>query len=280
MVGGRGVRLDTESRVRGHELFLSIDLRDAPGDARVSLASAVKRAWLPDSSLREAEEIFFNPSRRQVEARWRTYWSDLLLDETPTSISDYQQAALILAQQARTSLDRVLPDEDSSAGRFRARVNWLSRALAPYETLAISDQVVAKHLPELCHKLRSLDDLKNSDWLSFFQQQVGYDRLAEIDRLAPESVELPNGKRVKLKYSEDKAPTLSIKIQEIFGMKTTPRVAGGAVPILLELLGPNYRPQQVTRDLESFWTNTYPVIRKELRRRYPKHSWPEDPTVV
>jgi ATP-dependent helicase HrpB len=280
MVGGRGVKLDAESRVRGHELFLSIDLRDASGDARVSLASAVSREWLHDDLLRETEEVFFNPTRRQVEARRRTYWSDLLLDETPTSISDYQQAAAILAQQARLALERILPDADSSAGRFRARVNWLSRVLAQFESLAISDQSIAEHLPELCHKLRSLEELKNTDWLSFFQQRVGYERLAEIDRLAPESVELPGGKRVKLTYSSDKAPMLSVKIQEVFGLRTTPRVAGGTVPILLELLGPNYRPQQVTSDLESFWSNTYPVIRKELRRRYPKHAWPEDPFVA
>ena len=83
-----------------------------------------------------------------------------------------------------------------------------------------------------------------------------------------------------LSYDVGKAPVLGVRIQELFGLQETPRVAGGRVPVLLHLLGPNHRPQQITDDLASFWRNTYPIVRKELRRRYPKHAWPEDPTVA
>jgi ATP-dependent helicase HrpB len=98
-----------------------------------------------------------------------------------------------------------------------------------------------------------------------------------IDRLAPAEIELPSGKRRELVYEADKPPILAVRIQEVLGLRTTPRVAEGRVPVLLHLLGPNGRPQQVTSDLESFWRNGYPEVRKELRRRYPKHAWPEDP---
>ena len=112
--------------------------------------------------------------------------------------------------------------------------------------------------------------------MSWLQARVGYDRLVEIDRLAPPEIELPSGNRHAIAYEAGKMPVLAVRIQELFGLRETPRIGGGRVPLLLQLLGPNYRPQQVTADLASFWANTYPEV-KELRRRYPKHSWPDDP---
>ncbi|MCA9188150.1 MAG: ATP-dependent helicase HrpB [Pirellulaceae bacterium] len=277
MVGGRGVRLERGSRVQGEPLFLSIDLQDAAGDARVSLASAVDRDWLPSQFLQTVDELFFNPTRKQVEARRCTYWMDLPLEETPIAILDLQQAANILAVHARQSLDRILPNDDSAASRFRSRTRWLAEALPELELPALGDEAITQNLPLICQELRSLDELKRADWLTYFQQLIGFDRLAEIERLAPEAIQLPNGKRTKLQYVLGKPPILSIRIQELFGVPATPCVAGGRIPVLLELLGPNFRPQQVTNDLASFWKNTYPVVRKELRRRYPKHAWPEDP---
>jgi ATP-dependent helicase HrpB len=98
-----------------------------------------------------------------------------------------------------------------------------------------------------------------------------------VEREAPERLQVPSGSRIALRYELARPPILAVRIQELFGWTQTPRVAGGRVPVLLYLLAPNYRPQQVTDDLASFWTNTYPRVRKELRARYPKHAWPEDP---
>jgi ATP-dependent helicase HrpB len=88
---------------------------------------------------------------------------------------------------------------------------------------------------------------------------------------------MPSGSRIALQYEEGRPPVLAVRIQEVFGLADTPRVGGGRAKVLLHLLAPNYRAQQVTDDLASFWANTYPVVRKELRARYPKHAWPEDP---
>ncbi len=98
-----------------------------------------------------------------------------------------------------------------------------------------------------------------------------------VEREAPERLAVPSGSRITLRYEEGRPPVLAVRIQEVFGLRETPRVAGGRVRVLLHLLAPNYRPQQVTDDLASFWANTYPLVRKELRVRYPKHAWPEDP---
>ena len=110
MVGGRGVRLDTQSRVRGEALFLAIDIDDRGGDARVRLASAVERSWLPAEMIRSSAELFFNPSRGQVEARARTYWDDLMLDEAPVPISDVAAAAALLPVVVPAAVPR--PDEE------------------------------------------------------------------------------------------------------------------------------------------------------------------------
>jgi len=136
---------------------------------------------------------------------------------------------------------------------------------------------VTSLLPRICQGLRSLEELRRTPWLPHWQAWIGYDRLPELDRLAPTSITLARGRSFPLRYEIGKPPILAVRIQELFGTRETPRVAGGRVPILLHLLGPNYRPQQITDDLASFWVNTYPLVRKELRRRYPKHAWPEDP---
>jgi ATP-dependent helicase HrpB len=280
MVGGRGVRIDRDSRVRGEAFFLGIDLNDAGGEARARLVSAVERSWLPAEILRTRDELFFNPTRGQVEARARTYWVDLLIEETPVPITDSSAAAELLAEHAQHQLDRLLPTADSAAGKFLARIQWLASALPDLELRPLNVADLQRLLPKMCYGLRSLDELRAVDWLSLFKAEIGYDRLTEIDRLAPQEQELPNGKRHALMYEEGKAPILAVRIQELFGVRETPRVGDGRFPVLLHLLGPNRRPQQVTNDLASFWQNTYPKVKAELRRRYPKHAWPDDPLAI
>ncbi len=280
LVGGRGVRL-THSRVRGEPLFLAIDVHDAGGEADVRLASAVDRAWLDEeplasANLHTAEELLWHPSRKQVEARLRTAWLDLVLDEAPAPIRDAAAAAAILAREAASDFSRVLPVADSAAGAFRARVRWLAHALPDLGLPLCDEESLVAILPDLCHGLRSLDELKGADWLSRLHACVGHNRVAEIERLAPTHLEI-KGKRYRLAYEPGKPPILAVRIQDLFGLCETPRVAGGRVAVLLHLLGPNHRPQQVTDDLAGFWERTYPQVRKDLRGRYPKHAWPEDP---
>jgi len=104
-----------------------------------------------------------------------------------------------------------------------------------------------------------------------------YEQLRAVETEAPERIEVPSGSHIKIEYEDSRPPVLAARIQEMLGLAETPRVARGRVKVLLHLLAPNYRPQQVTDDLASFWKNGYPLVRKELRARYPKHSWPDDP---
>ena len=282
MVGGRGVRLDAGSRVRGEPLFLAIDIDDAAGEAGARQASAIERSWLDEgnlaaANLRVGDEIVFHPSRRQIEARRRTAWMDLVLDETPIAITDADAAAAVLAREAIAQWDRVAPGTDTAAGGFLARVRWLAATMPDLDLPAFDDTALKGLLPDVCRGLRTLEEVRTADWLSRLQAIVGFDCLRDIDTLAPQQIELPTGKRHRLVYDGAGPPVLAVRIQELFGVEETPRIAGGRVPVLLHLLGPNHRPQQVTADLAGFWANTYPKVRQELRRRYPKHAWPDDP---
>jgi ATP-dependent helicase HrpB len=263
--------------VRGEPLFLAVDVNDAGGEVRARQVSAVERSWLSPDILTTREELFFNPTRGQVEARLRAYWVDLLIEETPIAISDAPAAAELLAREARRQLERYLPAANSPAGAFLARVGWLAAARPELELPAFDAAAIESVLADLCLGLRALDELRAANWLSALQARAGYDKLAEIDRLAPAEIALPSGNRHALAYELGKSPVLAVRIQELFGLPETPRINGGRTPVLLHLLGPNYRPQQVTADLASFWQNTYPEVKKELRRRYPKHAWPDDP---
>src|SRR5690606_37236330 len=120
-------------------------------------------------------------------------------------------------------------------------------------------------------------DLRRADLASAVRAAIGWGRAADLDRLAPERIEVPSGSMIKLRYESEGPPVLPVKLQECFGLLDTPRVAGGRVAVKMELLGPNFRPVQITQDLASFWDRTYPDVRKDLRARYPKHGWPENP---
>src|SRR6187551_3257295 len=132
-------------------------------------------------------------------------------------------------------------------------------------------------LESLARGRRSLAEIRNGPWLDVLRGSLTYAQLQTVEREAPDRLPVPSGSQIKLEYEEGRPPVLAVRIQELFGLTDTPRVAGGRVKVLLHLLAPNYRPQQITDDLASFWANTYPTVRKELRARYPKHSWPDDP---
>jgi ATP-dependent helicase HrpB len=121
-----------------------------------------------------------------------------------------------------------------------------------------------------------LDHLARIDLLGALEELLEWRMRRRLEELAPTHVAVPSGSRCRIDYLDADAPSLSVRLQEVFGLRATPRIGGG-VPLLLKLLSPAQRPVQVTRDLESFWRNGYAEVRRELKGRYPKHYWPEDP---
>jgi ATP-dependent helicase HrpB len=277
MVGGRGVCLAPSSGVLETEFFLCIDVDAGQKETLVRQASAIERDWLPADQLSTSVEVAFDPATERVTARRCVRFADLVLEETAVTLPDDEQAARVLAAAAGEQLERVLPSEDSPAGLYRTRVRCL-RAWMPELQLPALDEVELRELLAwLCSGCRSFADLRKVDWLQAFQGRLSHTQRQVVEREAPERLLVPSGSRIALRYEEGRPPILAVRIQEVFGLTQTPRLAGGRVPVLLHLLAPNHRPQQVTDDLASFWSNTYPQVRKDLRARYPRHAWPEDP---
>ncbi|MCY2993299.1 MAG: helicase-related protein [Planctomycetota bacterium] len=277
MVGGRGVRLADESAVGEGGLFLCVDVDGAGAEALVRQAAAVEREWLPDEHLTEQLDIFFDEATERLAARRRRFWEDLLLDEAPTALPHADQATRVLTQAAANRWDRVFPADEPAVAGFLARVRCLSRWLPELNLPGLEDAALRELLPSLCAGRRSFAELRSSPWLAMLKSLLSREQLQAVEQFAPERVLVPSGRSVALQYREGQPPILAARIQELFGLAETPRIARGRVPVLLHLLAPNQRVQQVTDDLQSFWDNVYPRVRKDLRGRYPKHAWPADP---
>jgi ATP-dependent helicase HrpB len=222
-------------------------------------------------------EVTFDPDAERITARKRVRYDDLLLEEAPASFPDEEQAARVLAAAAAERLPRVLPPDDSPAGAFHLRLRSLREWMPELALPVFDDNELREILPWLTPGRRSFDELRKADWLAAIQSRLTHAQRQAVERETPERIAVPSGSHIAVKYEPGRPPVLAVRIQEVFGLAETPRIAGGRVPVLLHLLAPNGRPQQVTDDLASFWANTYPVVRKELRARYPKHAWPEDP---
>jgi ATP-dependent helicase HrpB len=280
MVGGRGVRLARESAVVEPELFVAADL-DAgrPGErseALVRLASAVERDWLPAEALRVEDEVTFDPERRRVVAHRITRYRDLELERREVP-GEAAEAARVLAEAAEADLEGALALDDPEVASLLERARFLRRRLPELELPELGRPALLEILPALAAGRRSFAELRQAPLAAALRGRLSHAQLEAIEREAPERLQVPSGNRLRLTYRGEEPPVLAVRIQELFGLAETPRVARGRVPVLLHLLAPNQRPQQVTDDLESFWTRTYPEVRRELAGRYPKHYWPEDP---
>jgi len=279
MVGGRGVKLAESSAVREAEFFVAVELQEIGGsEALVRLASSIEPAWLDLNLLTERTDLDYDPARERVVAWRRRKYLDLTLSEAQTNVpSDRSdEAAAILAAAVAASWEKIL-DRDEAVRQYELRLVSLRRWIPELDLPELDANFWQHLLPDLCVGCQSLAELRQRPLLQLLKQQLRPDQQQAVEREAPEKLTVPSGSRIALEYAADKPPVLAVRIQELFGLAQTPRIARGRVPVLLHLLGPNFRPQQVTDDLASFWKNTYPEVKKELRRRYPKHSWPDDP---
>ena len=170
-----------------------------------------------------------------------------------------------------------LPCWTKETRRLRARIDFLARTLG--ETWPqMTDAAILEALPGFIGGMTRWKDLERLDIaavMDFALASAGHDR-RELDRLAPARMEVPSGSHLVVHYEGDE-PTVEARLQECFGLMETPKVAGGRVPVVMTLLSPAQRPVQVTKDLAGFWRGAYQLVRKDMRGRYPKHYWPEDP---
>jgi ATP-dependent helicase HrpB len=277
MVGQRGVRLKDRAVPPDAEYFLCVELLQKTSNAEVRRALPIAPQWLDASMIEQRRETFFHPSQRRIIGRERTYWLDLVLSETPCEVGDRQAAGAQLAEQVANYWQQVFPADDATVGPWIARVNFLAATLGN-DTFAPLDEAKLRDVArQIAADKLSLSEIREAPWLDYLKAELGFERMDELDRWAPAEIEVPSGSRVPVDYSDPSAPAIRVRLQELFGWSETPRIAGERVPLLLRILAPNYREVQVTRDLANFWKATYAEVRKEMRRRYPKHQWPENP---
>ena len=283
MVGGVGVALDPGSVVREAELFLAIDVQGSGGRGRaepcVRIASAVQGEWLAavtPQNLQEHSDVRFDAVQERVIACRQLRYVDLVLQEVVDTNVEPGQAAKILAVAARADPERAA-DVTEAVLNYLARVAFLAVVRPDLGLPSEGTRFLADTVSALCVGRRSFAELRRADVLGALRGQLTWEQREAVNREAPDTVLLPSGRAARIEYRADRLPRVRARIQELFGLRETPRVAGGRVGLLFELLAPSHRPVQITDDLGSFWRHTYPAVRKILRGRYPKHAWPEDP---
>jgi ATP-dependent helicase HrpB len=284
MVGGTGVVLAPESVVREEELFVAIDLEGGgrQPDAVVRIASAVRREWLAalfPGAVATETVLIYDDARAAVVERRRECYADLVLEETVRSDVDRARAGEMLA-------DAVLADPALVAhvtggeAPLIARLRFLASAMPECGLPVDPFSLIADAVRACAAGKRSVTELRDADLAGVLRGLLTHAQRVTLARDAPSRFRLPGGREVPITYEADRPPWVSARIQELFGVHETPRLAGGRVPLVVHLLAPNRRPVQVTQDLASFWSTAYFEVRKQLRGRYPKHAWPDDPTTA
>lgn len=284
MVGGVGVRLDSDCSVLEGDYFVAVDPRaDDRARARealVRIASRVEVDWLErfyPQSIHRLLRTEYDPQRERVVGIREVRYFDLVLRSEIDPRQVGENASVVLRDALRGAVTEWL-EQDQTLARLVGRIRLLARHLPEKGFPTLDDAGWDDLLEEAAQGKISKQQVRDA-LIDTIRNHLVYplDRLLEKD--APEAIEVPTGSNIRLQYHLDpsKPPVLAVRLQEMFGLTDTPRIAGGRVPVLLHLLGPNYRPVQITKDLASFWKNTYPQVRKDLRADYPKHSWPDDP---
>lgn len=284
MVGGRGVETETGAALTRGDLFVALDLSERGRDrtsAKVDALVPVTLSQVIETfDLSYESKVVFEQDRGAVVAVRRLFLEDLLLAEKPDPKPDAGALSFALAAEVLNLRDRVFKPADEAlqlmfriklAARHFPEKDWPDFEGSDFETL----------IATACIGKKTLDSVAKSDWFRLMEAQLDWSSRQFLEQSFPAKLTVPSGSQIRIDYGPafEAAgyPVLAVRLQEMFGMADTPKIAQGRIPLLLHLLAPNYRPAQVTQDLRSFWNQTYAEVRKELRQRYPKHAWPEDP---
>ncbi|WP_019592468.1 ATP-dependent helicase HrpB [Thioalkalivibrio sp. ALRh] len=282
MGNGRGAWLPERERLAHADYLVAVDCTDADREARIRCAVALDLAALEQ----EAPELFHRETRcdwvedgaRLENARIRRIGT-LVVERQMVALDDPAATVPRWCERLRREGLALMPWDDA-ATQFRARIQLLHETMPGAGFPDLRDDALLMTLedwlgPYLAGITRRRD-LERLDLAAILRARLDWGHQQQLEREAPARIEVPSGSAHRIDYTQD-PPVLAVKLQELFGLGETPRVAGGRVALVLHLLSPARRPVQVTQDLASFWENGYPEVRRELKGRYPKHPWPEDP---
>jgi ATP-dependent helicase HrpB len=213
----------------------------------------------------------------------RLVYDQLVIDEWRAENAAGDETTRALAEAA-LSVGAQAFDAGEEVERLIARIEFVGRAFPEANFPSLGEMDVSDALAAMCEGRRSFAELRDAaragELLECIRRRLTHEQSRMLAQMAPERVALARGRQARISYETGQAPFVASRLQDFFGMREGPRVAGGRVPLVLQLLAPNSRPVQVTTDLAGFWTRHYPQVRRELGRRYPRHAWPEDPLKV
>lgn len=280
---GRGARLSPHCGVRQHDLLVALQVDGGSGpEGVIHLASAVTtdqiRQTLPDL-VQKVRQVFWDESSERVTAAWEERIGAVVLLRRQVKADDAEAVPLLLEQVQRRGMASL--GWTTAARQLQGRVLLAARLLPEEGWPELSDARLLEHpakwLGPYLRGIRSWQELERVDLLAPLRDLLGWKLLTTLDIVAPAAITVPSGRSIQLDYSSPEGPVLAVKLQELFGLADSPAVCRGRMALLVHLLSPAGRPVAITRDLRGFWERGYPEVRKELRGRYPRHPWPDDP---
>jgi ATP-dependent helicase HrpB len=285
LANGRGARLHENTALLGEPWLVVLDLRHEPRDSLILAAAPLDPRVLDRDypALFARERVLrWNDERAAVEAFEERRFGAIVLERRSVPVKPADALPALLAAIRHKGLE-VLPWSDG-ARRLRARMQSVRAWMPELGLPDVADDALLASLEQwlapCLEGKRGLDGLDAAELSQALASMLDYEQRRALEAQAPENLTVPSGQHRRLEYALDDPadpPVLAVKLQELFGLAETPRVGGGRIPVTLHLLSPGGRPIQVTQDLKGFWERTYPEVKKELKGRYPRHPWPDDP---
>lgn len=280
LVHGRKGVLARESAAHQHPLVVACEVREIEGKGAerqvlLSLATGIEEAWLKEifpEAFSERIAVVFDSVQRRVLGKQTVSFHDLILKSRDTDAVPADAAAALLADEVESGRC-VLKEWTEEIEQWITRVNFVSSRAPEWNIPAVTASDRRLMVEQICLGATSYREIKDRavwpvvrTWLSAAQAET-------VDKLAPERLQMPNGRRFKIQYAENAAPAVGIRIQDLYGVEGELRIGGGKIPVVIQVLAPNQRPIQITQNLSNFWKESYPRIKQELQRKYPKHEW-------
>lgn len=280
IVHGRRGMLARASVAQDSRLIVAAEITEIEGrggDAQVllSLATQLEETWLremfPDQ-FKEHREYVFDSSQNRVVVRRAKVFRDLAIETQDRDAEPSPEASICLAEQVAQG-NLKLTKWDDAVEQWIERVNFLAKALPEQNLPHLGDDERALIVQMACEDATSYRDIKEKPILGIARSLLTPQQQHLVDKQAPERLELPGGRKAKITYASDAEPVLAARIQDLYGVNEDIKIASGRVPVLLHVLAPNHRPVQVTKSLKTFWAESYPKLKQQLQRQYPKHEW-------
>ena len=263
-----------------HSLLVASEIREIESSEKerqvlLTLATKIEEPWLRElfpESFREETRVDFDPAVRRIVGRRVTQFHDLVLRSEEFSAKGEPAAAQILAREVLSGAC-PLKHWDNAVEQWIARTNFVAAEFPEMEFPKIGEAEKLLLLEQVCQGAASYKEIKERPVMSVVKSWLNPGQQKALDDLAPERIKLASGRAAKILYSDNAAPTVAARIQDLYDIPRGLSIGRGRIPLRIQILAPNNRPIQITNDLETFWREGYPKIKKELQRKYPKHQW-------